>query len=86
MTPPESSESMLVPDLVGRAITLDEYYEYAPEKFELIEGYLFLPRRHPELRLKLLRLLLANVGLLEAVKLAPEQRWREALDRTYGAA
>jgi hypothetical protein len=40
----------------------------------------------PELRLKLLRLLLANVGLLEAVKLAPEQRWREALDRTYGAA
>jgi hypothetical protein len=86
MTPPESSESALVPDLEGRAITMEEYYEYAPEKLELIEGYLFLPRRYPELRLKLLRLLLANVGLLEAVKLAPEQRWREALDRTHGAA
>jgi hypothetical protein len=83
MTPPEPSEPVLVPELEDREITVEEYYEYAPEKFELIEGYLFLPRRYSELRLKLLRLLLVNVGLREAVKLAPEERWREALDRAY---
>ena len=36
------------------------------------------------LRRRLLALLLVNVGLLEAVKLAPEARWREALDRAHG--
>ena len=47
-------------------------------------GYLFLPGEYPELRLQLLKLLLVNVGLREAVRLAPEQRWREALERAYG--
>ena len=84
MTPPESSEPLLLPDLEDREITIEEYYEYAPERFELLDGYLFVPRRYPELRLKLLRLLLVNVGLCEAVKLAPEERWREALVRVYG--
>jgi len=32
----------------------------------------------------LLRLLLVNTGLLEAVKLVPEERWREALELVYG--
>ena len=84
MTPREPSEPVPVPDLQDREITMAEYYEYAPEKFELIEGYLFLPRRYPEPRLKLLRLLLTNVGLREAVTLAPKERWREALDGAYG--
>jgi hypothetical protein len=60
--------------------------DYTPEKFELIDGYLFLPGEYPELRLQLLKLLLVNVGLREAVRLAPEQRWREALERAYGPA
>jgi len=34
---------------------------------------------------ELLRLLLLNVGLLEVVKLVPEERWREALARVYGS-
>jgi hypothetical protein len=84
MTPPKPTEPVLVPDLEDRQITMEEYYEYAPERFELLDGYLFVPRRYPELRLKLLRLLLVNVGLREAVKLAPAERWREALVTVYG--
>jgi len=83
MTPPDPSVSVPIPDLEARAITMQEYSGYAPENFELIAGYLFLPGEYPELRLKLLRLLLVNVGLREAVRLAPEQRWREALERAY---
>ena len=62
------------------------YHEYTPEKFELLGGYLFLPAEYPEPRVKLLRLLLVNVGLVEAVPLAPVERWREALKHVYGAA
>ena len=72
------------PDLEPRPITMDQYHAYAPEKFELLDGYLFLPGQYPELRRELLRLLLINVGLQEAVKLAPEARWREALEQVYG--
>ncbi len=86
MTSPDSPVSVPIPDLEARAITLEEYHGYAPEKFELIDGYLFLPAEYPELRLQLLKLLLVNVGLREAVRLAPEQQWREALERAYGAA
>ncbi len=86
MTPPDAPVSQLLPDLEARPITMEEYYGYAPEKFELLGGYLFLPGEYPEPRLKLLRLLLVNVGLLEAVKLAPERLWREALERVYGSA
>jgi len=86
MTSPDSPVSVLIPDLEARAITLKEYHGYAPEKFELIDGYLFLPAEYPELRLQLLKLLLVNVGLRDAVRLAPEQRWREALERAYGPA
>jgi len=72
------------PDLESRPVTMDQYYAYAPEKFELWQGYLFLPGDHPEPRRRLLQLLLVNVGLREAVTLAPEARWREALERVYG--
>ena len=86
MTSPDAPVSPPIPDLEARAITMEEYYGYAPEKVELIQGYLFLPGEYPEPRLRLLRLLLVNVGLLEAVRLAPEQAWREALERVYGSA
>lgn len=61
-----------------------QYRSYAPEKFELWDGYLFSGPEYPEDRHGLLRLLLVNVGLLEAVKLVPEQRWQESLGRVYG--
>jgi len=67
MTSPDSPVSVLIPDLEARAITLKFYHTATTEKFELIDGYLFLPREYPELRLQLLRLLLVNVGLREAV-------------------
>src|SRR2546428_13292695 len=81
MTPPDPSVSVPIPDLEARAITMQEYSGYAPEKFELIAGYLFLPGAYPELRLKLLRLLLVNGGLGEAVGLAPVQPSRAGLER-----
>ncbi|MEX2156149.1 MAG: hypothetical protein WD773_04860 [Gemmatimonadales bacterium] len=81
----EQRDDALVPGLERRAITMEEYYGYAPEKFELIGGYLFYGPDVPEHRLRLLRLLLGNVGLLDAVKLVPEERWRAALERVYGS-
>jgi hypothetical protein len=81
----ERQEDALVPGLEPRAVTLEEYHAYAPEKFELLGGHLFLPAEYPEVRRRLLRLLLVNMGLLEAVRLVPERRWREALERAYGS-
>ncbi len=77
-------EELAVPDMEARAITLEEYHVHTPEKFELLEGYLFSPADRPDARRRLLGLLLVNVGLLDAVTLAPEERWREALERVYG--
>ena len=72
-----------IPELEARPIDVEEFRAYTPEKFELLDGYLFDARQHPESRRRLLRLLLVNVGLLEAVRLAPEERWREAIQRVY---
>jgi len=73
-----------LPELEARAINVEEFRAYTPEKFELVEGYLFDTRQHSESRRRLLRLLLVNVGLLDAVRLAPEERCRDALARVYG--
>lgn len=67
--------------LEGRRWTVDEYHarlERGPEKFELIEGRLFWSQ---EERLTLLAGLLEQVGLVEAVRLAPKELWLAALDR-----
>lgn len=73
-----------VPGLDARPITLDEYQELTPEKLELFAGHLIAPAEEPGERRRLLALLLANMGLVEAVKLAPESHWRDALHRAYG--
>lgn len=73
-----------VPDLEPRPITLDEYRTLTPEKLELLSGYLIAPANSSEERRRLLTALLLNVGLVAAVKLAPEQSWRDALNRAYG--
>lgn len=71
------------PGLDGRPVTFDEYVALTPEKLELFSGYLIAPPDEPEERRRLLALLLANLGLTEAVKLAPEALWREALERAF---
>jgi len=76
-------DELRLPELEARAIDVEAFRAYAPEKFELLDGYLFDIREHTESRRRLLRLLLVNVGLLDAVRLAPEARWREALQRVY---
>jgi len=68
-------------DLEGRRWTVDEWHERGetlPEKFELIDGRMFWTQ---EERLALLAALLENVGLVEAIRLAPKERWLAALDR-----
>ena len=73
-----------IPDLEPRRISLDEYLELTPEKLELIEGYLIDEPQYPDERRDLLALLLTNEGLLATLRLAPEERWREALRQVYG--
>jgi hypothetical protein len=63
---------------------MDQYHALTPEKFELWEGYLFMPPEYTEDRRNLLLLLLTNEGLLEAVRMAPAGLWREALRQVYG--
>ena len=73
-----------VPDIEPQPINLEQYEAFTPEKVELIEGYLIDGPDYHEERLDLLMLLLVNEGLAEAVRLAPEARWREAIRRVYG--
>lgn len=80
----ESNPNPPEPGLEGRPVTLAEYRAFTPEKLELLSGYLIAPPEEPEERRRLLRLLLVNVGLVETLRLAPEARWREALDRAFG--
>lgn len=85
MNPSDALPGSLVPDLEPRRITMDEYYAYAPEKVELLDGYVFGCGDYPEIGQKTLLVLLTNMGLVEAVRLVPEARWREALERVYGS-
>ena len=65
--------------LEGRLWNVDRYYELGsvlPEKMELINGKLFGVERY---RLGMLAAMLEQVGLREAVKLAPKELWLEAL-------
>jgi len=75
-----------LPELEPRPITLDQYMEFTPEKLELISGFLIDAPERPLWRRQLLALLLVNTGLVETVKLAPRDRWLEALERAYGPA
>ncbi len=77
----EAKSEWPIPDLESQPITEEQYFAFTPEKFELCKGYLFEPPDRHELRTPLLALLLRNEGLLRAVRLAPLERWREALRR-----
>ena len=78
-------QALPIPALEPGPITMDDYHAHTPEKFELWDGYLFLPAEYGDERRKLLALLLVNVGLVDAVRLAPRELWQAALDRVYAA-
>lgn len=84
MTDDKAAVERPVPDLQPRRITMDQYQELTPEKLELWQGYLISPPDEPAERRDLLSLLLVNEGLLQAVRLAPPDRWRAALRQVYG--
>ncbi len=60
----------------ARRITVQELGDCCPEKIELIEGQLFWSE---EDRLRMLALLLANVGIDRAVRLGTREDWQAAL-------
>lgn len=63
----------------GRAWSADEVwqrYDLAPEKIELVDGKLFWSE---EDRLRMLGLLLENVGVNQAIRLGNPQVWHEAI-------
>ena len=81
----ETPQPLPIPDLSARPITVGEFRANTPEKLDLLKGYLFDLAEEPESRLRFLALLLVNIGLVNAVRLAPEERWREALKKAYGS-
>jgi len=80
----ESQAQRPIPDLEPQKLNVWQYEAFTPEKLELIGGYLAGPADWTEERIDLLQLLLANVGLEQTVRLAPEAAWREAIRRVYG--
>ena len=69
--------------LEGRLWNVHRFHaldDVLPEKMELIEGKLFWSERE---RLGMLAAMLEQVGLVEAVKLAPKELWLEALRHAY---
>lgn len=81
----ETIDGIPIAGLEPHRLTLAEYHSCKVEHLELLDGYLCDGPPPSRRRRELLQLMLANVGLLEAVRLAPEQRWREALNRVYGS-
>ena len=70
--------------LEGRRWNVTRFHELdsvLPEKMELIDGKLFWSERE---RLGMLAAMLEQVGLREAVKLAPKELWLEALRQLEG--
>jgi hypothetical protein len=66
--------------LAGRSSTLEEYYDLDEVRIELLDGYI----GDSDMRIKLLRALIVNEGLISTVRLAPPQVWREALRKSDG--
>lgn len=60
----------------GRPVTIAEVDAHCPEKIELIQGQLFWTE---EDRVRMLALLLANVGIDKAVRLGDPALWRAAV-------
>ena len=73
-----------IPDVAPMPIDGEQFEQFTPEKFELVEGFLFDEPRNHRARANLLTLLLANQGLAHALALAPEERWRAAMRQVFG--
>lgn len=73
-----------MPGLEPQLINAGQFMAFAPEKLELLDGYLVAPPPYDEQRRDLLLLLLVNEGLAEVVRMAPPELWRAALRRVYG--
>jgi hypothetical protein len=59
----------------GKTITTEEFEQGAGGKIELVGGYVRIGGGAKAARVKLLRLLMVNVGLVETLKLVPLETW-----------
>ena len=73
-----------VPDVEPTPIGFDQFLEFVPEKFELVDGYLFDGAHDHTRRMRLLALLLTNEGLARVLQLALEEKWRAAMRWVFG--
>lgn len=80
---PDTTHDLPEVGLEPAPVTYEDYVAFIPEKLELVQGHLIEAPDSTEQRRKLLALLLKNLGLVEAVRLVPEEKWREALRLAY---
>ena len=81
-----SSAQLPEPDAMPAPITDAQFQQFAPQRTELVGGYLFDgPVNHQE-RINLLALLMTNEGLARVLLLAPEEKWRKAMQQIFGKA
>lgn len=74
------------PKVMPAPITEMQFLQFAPQKTELVSGYLYDgPINHQE-RINMLALLMTNEGLARVLLLAPEAQWRAALKQIFGKA
>lgn len=85
------NDPMLAPDLTAdddlptaevapRGLTLAEVEACMPDRIPFFGGEPVDEPEDHDRRIRLLAMILVNVGLKEAVRLAPRERWLEALD------
>ena len=72
----KGDNSMLNPELDSQKITVEQHYEYTPEKLELIDGVL---TGDIEWAKKLLNLLVYNLGVKEVATMVSSDVWKEAM-------
>ncbi|MHB8482281.1 MAG: hypothetical protein ACYDBV_06045 [Nitrospiria bacterium] len=62
--------------LLGRKITAQEFGLLNIEKIELLNGEIICGNK-----MALLKLLIANVGLLNTLQLLPQEYWKKAMEQ-----
>jgi|SRR5688572_22000486 len=83
MTPIDPRPEEPTPRRGPQPITLEQFQEFTPEKFELVGGYLFAGKDSPEARVDLLRILLTNCGLTAAAMMCDKDDWRAAGEAAF---
>jgi hypothetical protein len=72
------------PDVMPAPITNEQYFEFSAPRTEMVGGYLYDGPVHHQERINMLALLMTNEGLARVLLLAPEAKWRKAMQQIFG--